>query len=660
MFKRVSVITILLQTTVGWTPETPASILRAHSSLPVAAAGTSSGSVSFINLQNLTQGAIQRFVTGSLEVIDIKWNPVLPDVIAILTAENRVIVRKFDNLTSLVSTQSKLLKHLQPLLSIGWDSISGTKLLVGTAYGYVDEYTVSFVGIVGPSDTTINRSADRTRRWFLGCRVNFVYRASNILNLAGCEEGKLWFLSVAQSDPLSSITFPRSATLASPGAIYAQARGYALALFDNTIHVIDAVNMGLVTSFRIRARNGPNTPEIISAKPLSMDVSFTSNTQLDKLIVRTSDGVYIYDLYGILTGSVPIDSWVNGTSLSRLVNNLGGQIVWSAVRGGDLTNEPVVAVNSTAGSIRVTPCSNSEARYKMNDVKTDVSCSLDTPVIEVDVVMPFAIDYIDGSFDLRSRGNVSAMDCSAMKAPINEWTADQTNQWVQVMPSTRQLLNDAACPLVQDTPEYISTASVDACKAACIGSPECNMIFVRFRSDQTTVEFCTFHRCPSPENTPSPSTPLTQIWTLTSHQRAWNGDRYKPLGRYGGYVAFGTSDTVIHGGCAASNGLIPMNQSITVQIPPTNFSRNQEGVSTLRFQVSQYNAEAIVRLNNFNLNMHLNYTHYQSFYEEPASAPGGSFLADSQATGGPKGPIAWTSLGILITTHDTSIALIPN
>jgi hypothetical protein len=645
----------------GWalTPETLITSIEPHPSIYIAALGTADGMVSFVDLTLSSTPEIRRISVGSAKVIDVRWNPLVTDVLAALVADNRVLVRRFSDMSTMASSQSKLLRHTDPLLSLAWDSSSGSKMLVGTARGYIDLFTVSFVGISGPSDTSINQISDRTHQWFVGCRASFVHFASNVRVIAGCEEGEVWSIPVSQSEPDASIIFPRSKADPSPKALFVDARGYVIALFDDIVHVIDTLNFVTRTSFKIRPARGHYSSTLGEKRILSIDVSFASNVQLDKLIVRTTEGVIYYDLAGILGGTIPTSSWLNGTTLTDLLTTFSGQVVPSIVQYGDVSNDPLIVVNITAGALDVTACRNTEAIYKINEVKSEIHCTLGTPVVGIDIVLPFSMSHIEGEFKLKSIGAIPAMDCSAMKGPIINWSADQKNQWIMTMPSTRVIRNDAACPEVSDSPLSGPITNLAECKSACTERPECNMIFVKYRSDSPgTVEVCIFHRCESPENAPAPSGLLEEIWTLSSAYRAWIRDRSKPMLSYNGYVAIGTEKAVIHGGCAGPDGLIPTWTNITVPLQPTQFEN--EGSSVIRMHVSQFNAEAKVRLFEFNLNILKNYTDYESFYEEPSSAPGGYLMASPLARGAPEAPIAWTSLGVLITTSDTSVALINN
>ena len=647
----------------AFVPNTPMYSLSVHPVLHLIAVGESDGTLSIIRSDNLTSPRSQSFSTGSLPVLYLEWNLFHTDELISLTADNRVVVRRFTDLITLNSEQTVLLRQDQRVLSVCWDSTSPATILLGTQLGFVDEYQVTFSG----GNTSIDSEAGRTNRWFIGCRVSFVYKPIPSYIVAGCEEGIIWYISLLEANPTRSFKFPRTTYFPTPRALYRRSRGYVVVLFDSVVYVIDAIHLVEVKRFRIRPKTGPNDTDRGDNRILALDVSYTSNTDLSKLFVRTADGLAVYDLRGIIGGTVETSFWLNTTTLADFTTDYEAEILSTFV--ADVSNDPTVDYDSTSGNLDMTPCRPPDAVFKMNQEKTDVTCNGETlPVVTVDIVLPYAVEYLEGRFEMQSLGSIPAMDCTAMKAPIVTWDANQENQWVRVMPSTRVAVNDAACPLVQDTPASGIIQTVLECKTECIARPECNMIFVRLKTeppdnsiksdDLRKIEICTFHRCRSPENAPTPSTMSTEIWTRTSGNRAWVGDRFKPIMAFGGYVAFGTEDLVIHGGCTASDGLIPSTESVTVEFVPTDFP--SDGMSVLRFQASQYNAEATVRISNVALNMFVNYTKFEAFYEVSASAPGGYYYADPSVTGSPRGPIAWTSSGVFVTSGDTSLIIIPN
>jgi hypothetical protein len=442
--------------------------------------------------------------------------------------------------------------------------------------------------------------------------------------------------------------------------MFKDARGYVVAFFDNMVSIVDVVNAVVVSSFQIRPRPHPSShPPIGDNKVLSIDVSFLTNTEMDKLLVRTSDGVLSYDISGIIQGSVPQETWYNDTSFTDLMS-MGAEVLSETTQYGDESNSPLIDLNSTTGAIDVTACRNDAAAFAINQEKTEITCGPNPPVVDVDIVLPLAFDYIEGSFKLQSLGAIPAMDCTALKAPITQWTSDQQSQWTKAMPSTRAVVNDAYCPVVSENPSSSKISTVENCKIACSKRPECNMAFMRIRSDLTDnqvqpdssrlIESCTFHRCSDAAIAPVPSSMFTEIWTLTTHMHP----HMEAIDYYGGYVAFGTPDTVIHGGCAGTNGIIPKTAgALTVSVVGTNIS--YPGSSVIRFQVSQYNAEAAVRINGLAFNIHVPYAHYDSFIEIPSSTPGGYYLADQSLRGTPRGPIAWSVEGVFTTSANTSI-----
>jgi hypothetical protein len=153
---------------------------------------------------------------------------------------------------------------------------------------------------------------------------------------------------------------------------------------------------------------------------------------------------------------------------------------------------------------------------------------------------------------------------------------------------------------------------------------------------------------------PTPDDEREEIWGLSSSSRFWDSDTTRLVDRYGGYVAFGTLDSVIYGGC--QNGLIPTNSSISVNIPETA-SRE----SVLRFEVSQYNSQAIVRIQNISIDVFVDFADYTAYIEEPVSSPGGFLVPElGGLAGGPRGPIALTpdGSGVITTLRDRTVGKI--
>jgi hypothetical protein len=621
-----------------------------HPYFPIAAVGYSEGGVSIVDLSQSVDTELKSLVISPNQVISLKWSSVQYEDILVLSDDNVIKAIRFDNLDSFNPSAMISLRHSLPISAVGWDTFGGESIVVGTSFGFVDQYSFSFETTAGNADYWIHPESDRVHRWFTGCKVNFVYQPSSGSIIAGCEEGVVWFISATNALPMSSIEFPRYSDYPSPKVIFREARGYVVALVDDVIYLIDVVNEISVLDFKIQRKVGSSTFTIGDSKILSMDVSFATDSELDTLFIRTSDGVIIYDIEGLRSGIIPSIVWHNSTSLADL-ETLGAEIRYISVRTGDVTNTPSVTVNGTV--LDVTACRNDKALFAMNQEKSEITCGPDPPIVEIDITLPFSVEYIEGSLSLQSLGEIPAMDCTSLKAPITEWSKNQASQWTRVMPSTRGQRNDASCPVISDTPVSDKLLTVDHCKAACELRPECNMIFVRLSPDSGLLEVCSFHRCEDPEVAPMVSTEFAEIWTLTTNMRIWNDKRTSKIEEFGGYVAFGTDQSVLYGGCASEDGLIPSDNSLAVTIP----SSSVKLTNILRFQVSQNNAEATVRISDLDLNIRVAYTPFESFIEVPSSSPGGYYLADSSRTGSTYGPIAFTGDGLLVVSK--SIVFIP-
>jgi hypothetical protein len=116
-------------------------------------------------------------------------------------------------------------------------------------------------------------------------------------------------------------------------------------------------------------------------------------------------------------------------------------------------------------------------------------------------------------------------------------------------------------------------------------------------------------------------------------------------------------DTVIYGGCQSANGLIATGSAQVVTVPQTNTGDS----SVIRFQVSQYNAEAVVRIEALKLDIYMDYAPFSKYIEEPISPPGGYMVPEGGSlNGGPRGPIALIPAGtaVITTLADRSIGSI--
>ena len=624
---------------------TPASVAFSLSFSPrpsIISVGGSGGLLSFYDLDNPGYGALSTYNIGDGDVVALRWNPVFSDVLASISEPNRLIVHKFSDLDLMISTQAQLLRHPEPLLSCDWDPVSGTDMFVGTSAGFVYQYVVSFPGISSPSYTSIEYDSGAISSWFVGCPVTFVYRYNSASTIAGCDGGFLYTLNSGSNSYTSSLNLPRP--VISPEALYKGVDQRVVALIDHTVYVIDLNMFQIEYSFSISPIEAP----LSSGDVLSSDI-YGSN--LNSLAVRTTDGVAIYDLSLILTNHLAGHWSPQPLSLTELIAD-GASVSTTVIRQSEADNHPYTNVDPMIGYIEFTPCWNFAAQRNPLGDKSDTTCGSIPPVVAVEIFLPFSFTALRGSFDMISIGDLPGSDCAGMQGPISEWTANQASEWMKSLPTSSH--SNSPCPLVADIPRsgpLITT--VAECKSACYLRPECNMIFVSFDS-KGTVEICNFHRCPSPNTPPAPQSAFTEIWTLITSDRSWTSSQNRVLTTYGGYVAFGTQKSVIHGGCSAMNGLIATSSPTHVVITQVGFP---EPESVLRFQVSQYNAEPTIRIFNLQLEFLMPHVPFTKFFEVPNSPPGGYYLSTPDPRGAPSGPIVFSPDGaqIFTTSGDNSI-----
>ena len=588
-------------------PSKPVTVLSVEKSTGILAVGSLDGSLILYDSSQPGSAELASYSTGSGVVTDIKWNPAYSNIVATVTSENAVVIRRFDD-AAMSSTQTVTLEHTFPVRACDWDQLTGTKLLVGSARGFVDEYVVSFLGISGASHRHLSSSTDRTGRWFTDCEVSFVYRVSTTEIVAGCPSGKVTIFSTTQQAPLHTYQLAKSSSFPSPAALYRPANGYVIAYFDGHVFIVNGLSGVLDSSFAVRPVKGPQS--LAPTHVLSFDLSFLVNNSPDKMAIRTTEGVAIFDLAVISAGS-----WINDQTLSDLVG-LGAQISWSTLVQANPSNAPYVDIFSEY--IDVAPC-----------FPKDCTAGV-PPAIAIEIVLPVAVSKIRGSFKIGSVGTVPATDCTAAKAPISQWTSNQQSQWTRVVATSPSVVD--TCTAVPGDWKTIST--VRDCKSSCRGSPECNSIMIYLPDaqpnfqlkDDRIVTSCEHFRCSDPSRPQTAATGNSEIWTLS---------RPSPTTQaFGGYVAFGTEEQVLHGGCAAADGVVRADTVVTV--PETILSGDQ---SILRFQVSQYNANAVVRLKNLLFDMYLPYAEMTSFIPEPSGGPspiavGGTKIYTTSRQGG--------------------------
>ena len=647
LFPIVSIATSSL-----FVPSTPLNSIAFKTSETMIAVASTGGKLTFYDVGAPQSGLLQSFdETG--EIFFLSWNRFIWDVLAVVTSDRRIIVRKFADAQALTSFQSVLIKHPLPVTCADFDLTTGTALAVGSSAGFVDLYTVSFDNVVGVSHIALNAESDRSHRWYLGCHVSFIWWLSATDLVAGCADGTVKFLGTSQTVPSSTINFetplpvPYSTTLFK----VTPSNSHLVAYFNGRMHITNLSTRQQVPAFEIRPFRSPKTQYRKDSPVLGLD----ANNEV--VVLRSHDGVIVYDLSGLVAGTVATTRWINDLTLTDLLTTQGASFAWSVVRTAVNDNIPFVNVNKTAGTIEFFACWPNAARADQIGDLRDVSCGPEPPVITLEITLPFSISAIKGEFSVRSVGKLPAHDCSALKGPIAEWGSEQSSQWLRVTPADTSNYAVTSCPTVSDTPQNIQISTVDACKAACTNRPECNMVYVKKFKDSAEIEICTFHRCQDPSVVPRPGSAEEEVWTVTTPSRFWKLDKTKFLENFGGYVAFGTMDTVIYGGCQSANGLIAMGSAQVVTVPQTNTGDS----SVIRFQVSQYNAEAVVRIEALKLDIYMDYAPFSKYIEEPISPPGGYMVPEGGSlNGGPRGPIALIPAGtaVITTLADRSIGSI--
>ena len=641
-----------------YTPPTPSNVFAYQPNSTVVAVGGIGGSLTFFDSANATRGQIASYPQGPLDVISLAWSPVARNVLASVSADNRVAIRKFVNNSTLASTQTFSIQHHHPLLTCSWDLDTGSRLLLGTATGFIDEYNVSFAGLSGTFDTPIDSVRGRTMRWFAGCYVSYILSYNSTHVMAGCREGQLKYFDRNSSIPTNTISFVVPVPVAYKPAFFSAFRGVLRVLFLDTVYGVDYVGQAIMDHFEIH-------PYRIPSSVNGHDIVLSFDATWEQLVVRTQAAIVQYDMWGIFGDHVPINRWVTNVSLSDLIG-MGAKVSWSVRTLSQADYNPFVEVDASIGAIDVAACWTAEASFNQANDKRNVVCVGEPPVVTIDVQLPFAYSIVRGNFSMQSLGTIPAQDCSALKGPITEWDATQRSQWIKG--ANTSSVDISICPRVSDTPISRAYWSVADCKAECLNRPECNMISVIVSAtplgnallpdEGRMIDTCNFHRCPSPNQAPAPPNGVSEVWTLTTASRYWMYDKTKPLNNAGGYVACGTPSAVLYGGCGSPDGLIPSNSTSDISLPDSPINPME---SVVRFQVSQYNAEARVRISDLRLDFYVPYAEYRSYTEESNSPPGGNWLATSALTGGPQGPILLTpdGTGLITTMGNTSIGLYP-
>jgi hypothetical protein len=305
------------------------------------------------------------------------------------------------------------------------------------------------------------------------------------------------------------------------------------------------------------------------------------------------------------------------------------------IRQSSADNSPQVSITTSA--IDLVPCWPSVAFSMITEDKRSLVCRGVLPVINFEIFLDFQFSNIRGSFDLESLGSLPAQDCWNGKAPIDDWSDDLDDNWYRV---TGNAAGGRECGSMTDTPLSTPITTVDQCKSECLIRPGCNLI-ASLPVDSGGVASCSFYRCPDPSKVSFTHSDDFEVWSHIADDGRQRS----------GYVAFGVPDRVIHGGCASPNGFIQnQGRKTTVTIPETTV-RYQ---NSIRWQISQYNAEARVRISNIQLELFVRNQPNVLFHESYFTPAGSDPLAGNSRLGSPSGPIQFTDNGngLVFTTID--------
>jgi hypothetical protein len=636
---------------VPFDPYRPGNVLKYFPTSNTLTVGGPQGGLSFWSLNTATPVGLAVFdVSSATDVIDLSWNRVLLRL-SVATTANRLFVYSFSS-TSMIVSESKMLIHTYPVTCSAWDNTVGTNLLVGTTVGLIDEFTVSFTGAT--TNQALIPESSRSHRYFTGCHVAFIYRIDASTFVTGCSEGRVHWFTQSTPRPATSLTL---GSIPEPfgRARYRRSGTYLISLFSTTVYVIDMVNRVLSISFHV-------VPYLFPLSPLRVDkvLDFDVYPRLgppSKMVIRSTDTVAEYDLASVISGETAPSQWMTGLTVSELVTQ-GTTAVITVRQGTSADNDMFVEVDAdtgVSGVIDFYPCWTPSAQATPVGEKRDITCT-GSPTIAWDVMLPYQFTKIRGSFSLESLGTISAQDCSTMKGPIRAWDADQTSQWVRVGPSTNQanITPLISCPVVYDAwtlrPAFPTTVS--ECFDSCRQNLQCNTVQMQMRMDiyanseradsLRAITNCVLRACPDPGKPPAPPDDTFEIWSFSDPSTTAGSSADFP-----GYIAFGSLRTVIHGGCATAGGLIP-GTPVTITIPETALPAD----NTIRFQVSQYNAEAVVRVSDIQIDVFMDYVPPVAVLEEPSTSPGAYSVNVGLNPGSPSGPIVISEDGTTVATSD--------
>ena len=651
----ICILTLHVGTVLSYIPAEAVNAFAMHPTDDILAAGTITGNLLLLSTSSSTVTEIATIAVGSKGVIGrMAWGP-SSSHIALLIVYDHVEILHFSNLVTGEVDLTSVLLHTFPVSAIGWFP-AGTVVLVGTANGYIDKYTLTGLSVILESSRDFRR--------FVGCEVTFLYplTASYIY---GCRSGRVGLYALASSTPTTVIELS-SVQLRTSHAIFQPAGNYIVAMIKDEVFIVSVSDLSIYKQFTVYPYRLPRVRN--SDRVMDFAVFVETGSPIT-LAVRTADGVFIYDMVAPSLGS-----WVTGLSLADM--RASGSFVWSTVSTGwdSDPSDPQIRyddVEDADGTIDFLPCWNAEAEFKQIGDKSQVICSstlgdtdsFSSPAISLDIWLTgYEFTKVRGTFSFKSMGSLPAMDCSFNKVPLSNWDSDQRNIWIQQLGVATTLLTE--CPRMTDSTIVQNVAD---CKSACEARPECNTIFVKktdtsdyfyVADSDRMIDVCNLHRCPDPREPPKAPNAKFEIWSFVSSERSWAVGSDLDNRFYGGYVAFGTAQQVIHGGCAAVEGLILPDVLTVVTIPETELRLPS---SVLKFQVSQYNAEARVRLQDVLFDIYMPYPDHVFYIEEPFTSPGNYLYREAMHAGGARAPIVYTSDGnnLILTRRDTSLSIFP-
>jgi hypothetical protein len=615
--------------------------------------GGDGGAVAFWDILPNPPVLIKTFFASASTVSLIKYNSV-NDLLAVVSASTKLTIYSFTNVAGFVPGATLVLQNMYPIDAMSWNQAllpSLPRVAFGSRSGVVDEYSITM-----PSSVVSQSLSIVNRRWFVGCPVNYLsyIDVSNIV--VGCATGQITWLQSSPTDPPSSTPFSpiASITLKTPPSDYIITRfqksgPYLVAILELTVYIVDLISKSILHSIDILPYVTPLSPN--RAERVIRSISTYTDPVTNKptsLVVRTTESILQFDLSPTMSGSVNL--WKSDLTLTDLIDTQSLLYHSNPVRLVTPDNMPYVDVSTDDGALDFVPCYNAAAQAAQVGDLSDIFCTVgplnisqsvsEIPIVSFDITLSSPFSKIRGSFNLQSTGTLPAQDCSLNKQPVPVWYADQQSTWSELKPaginSGQQI--SSVCTSIQFWPSSPIT-SLAECKNACTKTFSCNLILFSLTSVTCSLRACSSR----PAATLIPSASGLAVWFLSSRDQL-------STSFYGGYVAFGTDQSVVYGGCQSPDGLIPADSPITITIPETEFDSLQ---SVIRIQVSQYTADARVRLSQMNIDLYSPYLEPLKSIAEPANMPG-EFIYPI------RDPRPGTNDAPLVLSPDGSIAITTN